>query len=88
MASRSTRKKLKLVETIRCPSQKTGYPSKAVAHTVAEMMMDEGRVNPGCHITPYLCTECREWHVANRVIVPVGRKWRSRTEERARRGGD
>lgn len=33
--------------------------------------MQHGRVNPGCHITPYQCDECREWHLANRVIVPL-----------------
>jgi len=55
----------------RCTTNKRGYPSKAAALDVAEQMMQDGRVRPGCHITPYECPTCGEWHVANRVIVVV-----------------
>lgn len=53
-----------------------GYATYDRALDVAELMMEKGEVNPGCHITPYACDDCGEWHVANRVIVPIGRKWR------------
>lgn len=53
----------------RCATCKRGFPTKAAALDVAEQMMDDGQVNPGCHITPYLCPVCHEWHVTNRVIV-------------------
>lgn len=55
----------------RCVSFKIGYATKDDALTAAERMMDEGKVRPGCHITPYFCPLCHEWHVANRqIIVP------------------
>lgn len=55
----------------RCATHKRGYPSKAVALDVAEQMMERGAVYPGCHITSYACAVCGEWHVTNRVIVPI-----------------
>jgi hypothetical protein len=39
----------------------------------AEAMMLAGKVKRGCHITPYTCDACGEWHVGNKVIVPVSR---------------
>ena len=57
----------------KCESQKIGYATKEKALDVAEQMMELGKVNPGCHITPYECETCGEWHVANRVIIP--RRW-------------
>ncbi len=36
-------------------------------------MMEQGKVDPGCHQTPFLCADCGRWHVANRVIVRVDR---------------
>lgn len=71
MASSPTRGHLDVAHQYleRCDTHKRGYPSKAAALDVAEMMMEEGHVNPGCHITPYLCPTCHEWHVANRRIV-------------------
>lgn len=78
MASSPTRLHVDPVHACRCPSQKVGYPTKDEALTQAEVQMERGAVNPGCHITPYPCDECGEWHVANRVIVPVGRRWRPR----------
>ncbi len=53
----------------RCSSQKIGYRDKSEALDAAETMMEAGRVNPGCHITPYLCKECRQYHVWNRPIT-------------------
>jgi hypothetical protein len=36
--------------------------------------MMAGRVDPGCHITPYLCDDCRRWHTRNRRIVFTERR--------------
>jgi hypothetical protein len=71
MASRPTRQRVNLQSGgfRRCISQKVGFRSRAQALDAAERMMDAGRVRPGCHITPYACDDCGEWHVANRVIV-------------------
>lgn len=55
----------------RCVSQKIGFPTYGAALDAAERLMLQGRVNPGCHITPYACESCGEWHVANRIIVPM-----------------
>jgi hypothetical protein len=55
--------------TRRCDSQKVGWCTRAEALDAAEIMMVNGHVNPGCHITPYLCQRCGEWHVANKRIV-------------------
>ena len=73
MASRPTRAHVDVAHQWleRCPTHKRGYPSHAVALDIAEQMMDAGDVKPGCHITPYQCPSCGEWHVANRVIVVV-----------------
>lgn len=49
---------------------KLGYVGKADALDAAERVMEQGRVSPGCHITPYLCTLCGDWHLYNRRIVP------------------
>ena len=71
MASSPTRLSVPLDSDFRrCESQKIGFGSYDSALDAAERMMDAGRVDPGCHITPYLCDRCSEWHVANRVIVP------------------
>lgn len=69
----------------RCESQKVSYDAKDDALTAAERMMDAGRVRVGCHITPYLCPDCDRWHVANRVIVELGRRKRL-TEGKIPRG--
>jgi hypothetical protein len=79
MASRQTRRHLNPRRvTRRCESQKVSYPTYEEALVGAEHMMDQGRVDPGCHITPYRCDRCGQWHVANRVIVPDGRRRGSR----------
>lgn len=53
----------------RCQSEKFGYGTKAEALDAAERAMLLDKVLPGCHLTPYFCLSCREWHVANRKIV-------------------
>lgn len=72
MASRPTRLRINLTqrEFIRCDdTRKVGYATRDEALIVAEQLMERDRVRPGCHITPYLCQHCREWHVGNRRIV-------------------
>lgn len=64
----------------RCESRKVSYPNKAAALDASERLMEQGRVEPGCHITPYECRECGDWHVYNRRIVP-------NPESIVRRGG-
>jgi hypothetical protein len=74
MASRRTRLKIRNLEkgnVSRCPTLKMCFKSKADAFDEAERMMEQGRVKPGCHITPYLCVDCHWWHVANRSIIHV-----------------
>lgn len=73
MASNPTRLRLDVAHQYleRCATHKRGFPSKAAALDVAEQMMEDGFVQPGCHITPYRCDVCGEWHVCNRVIVAV-----------------
>ena len=76
MASTPTRQRVRLDRQgfRRCSSEKVGYPSYDAAYNVAEPMMLQGKVHPGCHLTPYECDECEEWHVGNRVIVSIGRR--------------
>lgn len=75
MASSPTRQhvSLRAVGFRKCLSQKAGFSTYDEALTAAERMMALGKVKPGCHITPYDCPDCGEWHVANRVIVPLSR---------------
>lgn len=72
---RYTRKRINVAKDYfsRCRTLKIGYPTKGEAFDVAESMMEVGRVNPGCHITAYLCKECQQWHVWNRPIFGVRR---------------
>lgn len=79
MASRATRHHVdqRSSHFRRCDSQKVGYPSYDLALSAAELMMLAGKVSQGCHITPYQCDRCGEWHVANRVIVFLGKGQRS-----------
>jgi hypothetical protein len=73
MASTATRLRVpwERARTHKCESRKFGYPTKAAALDGAELLMEKGRVDPGCHITPYLCDDCGDWHVYNRRIVDV-----------------
>lgn len=71
MASTPTRGQynLRRFTSSRCPaSHKRSYPDKAAALDAAERLMDEGRVRPGCHLMPYVCPDCRTWHIGNRFI--------------------
>jgi hypothetical protein len=52
-----------------CDSHKMGYRSKEEALSNAEAVMAEGHVKPGCHITPYRCDRCGDWHLFNRRII-------------------
>lgn len=71
MASSATRKHLDPAKEYlsHCTSLKIGYATRSQAFDAAELLMQEGRVNPGCHITPYECRDCGQWHVFNRPIV-------------------
>jgi len=71
MASTPTRQRVRLIAGgfRKCESEKIGYATKEEALRAAERMMDAGKVKPGCHITPYPCDRCSEWHVSNRRIV-------------------
>jgi hypothetical protein len=73
MASYPTRQHVNIASLgfRRCVSQKVGYATKELALDAAERQMASGKVNPGCHICPYVCLECGEWHCANRVLVNV-----------------
>jgi len=73
MASSPTRMRVYAdrASSLKCLSRKVGYPTKPAALDAAERLMEQGRVDPGCHITPYLCDDCGDWHVYNRRIVDV-----------------
>lgn len=61
----------------RCESAKVCFPDKEHALTASEQQMAQGRVLPGCHLTPYRCDRCSYWHLANKIIVPMGRHARA-----------
>ena len=71
MASRQTRGKVDLLRMRRCASGKVGWVTRDEALDAAELMMLNGHVEAGCHIMPYQCETCRQWHIGNRRIVPV-----------------
>jgi len=73
MASRPTRRRMRVtdVDFRKCASQKIGYATKDAALDAAEATMRRGNVQPGCHLTPYLCDACGEWHIYNRQVVAV-----------------
>lgn len=54
---------------VKCVTQKHGYATREEALDGCERSMEAGKVKPGCHLTPYLCDECGEWHSYNRIIV-------------------
>ena len=75
MASRPTRQRLNPAQIERrCVTQKVAFGSAEEAWTASERMMEANRVKPGCHIVPYVCLTCGAWHLANKVIVPLGRR--------------
>jgi len=72
MGSSPTRQKIRVDRLVRkCPTFKVGYATRALALDGCERAMDAGSVSPGCHIKPYLCDECSEWHLFNQRIVFV-----------------
>lgn len=71
MASTPTRAHLDPERVRRCVSQKVGFANYSEALSAAELMMLKGLCYEGCHITPYDCELCGEWHLFNRVIVRV-----------------
>jgi hypothetical protein len=85
MASSPTRKHLNPDDLEnRCETQKACYDTYDQALDAAEWLMEQGHVNPGCHITPYECDRCGRWHVYNRVIVvlPGGRRRKKKSHDR------
>ena len=78
MASRPTRHTVDLrgLDMVKCDSMKVGFPTYDAALTAAERLMELGRVKPGCHITPYECDRCGEWHVYNRIVIWLGKNQR------------
>ena len=74
MASSPSRLRVPLdvAQAHRCESRKFGYRDKADSLDGAVRLMELGRVDPGCHITPYLCSLCGDWHVYNRRIIATG----------------
>ena len=73
MGSSPTRRHVRVTDPgfRRCESQKVGYRTRSEALDGAEQSMLRDKVRPGCHLTPYRCDRCGEWHIANRVIVKV-----------------
>ena len=71
MASRHTRMRLNPARIVKCTTFKRGYATHEEAHAAAELTMQNEQVSPGCHIMPYLCDRCGEYHNANRRIVPA-----------------
>lgn len=70
MASTPTRNHLDLTRLRRrCETFKVTYETRQDALEGAERGMEAGSVDPGCHLTPYLCERCGHWHVRNRRIV-------------------
>jgi hypothetical protein len=84
MASSPTRRRVALRDGrplfyTTCETQKQTYVDKADALDAAERLMEQGKVDPGCHLTPYTCARCGAWHIYNRRIVDLraadGRTW-------------
>jgi hypothetical protein len=70
MASRPTRQRIRGERLARkCETLKVGHASREAALDAAEAQMREGRVDPGCHVMPYACARCGEWHLRNERIV-------------------
>ena len=72
MASTPTRKHLSIPRMHgKCVTFKMGYASREDALDGCERSMDQGLVSPGCHLMPYACDQCGEWHIRNVRIVQV-----------------
>lgn len=90
MASRPTRQHLNVAvaRAYACVTLKHGHPTRDEALDAAEKMMDAGRVDPGCHLTPYRCDDCGAWHIRNRRIVFLAPADLSRRDYRTDREPD
>ena len=70
MASHATRLHMRVDRlTRKCETLKIGYLTRDDALDACEGQMLAGRVSPGCHIMPYRCELCGEWHTRNQRIV-------------------
>lgn len=69
MASSPSRRHVNPRAIVKCLSQKVGFSAYSTALDAAERMMSLGHVKRGCHIVPYLCEDCGEWHVGNHRLV-------------------
>lgn len=73
VASSPTRLTLDPDDACKCESRKMGFDTAEAAHSIVEKMMEQGHVERGCHLTPYECRDCGEWHIYNRVVVQLSR---------------
>ncbi len=72
MASRATRLKVRPDRLdVKCVTLKIGHATRALALDAAEAGMLAGAVQTGCHLMPYACDRCGQWHVRNERIVFV-----------------
>lgn len=86
MASRPTRQRLRGDQIRRrCETFKVGFATREDALAGCEQAMDKGLVSPGCHLMPYLCDRCGEWHMRNHRIVPTAPDDLSKHDYRRRR---
>jgi len=70
MGSTATRKRIdpRRLE-VKCETHKIGYATRDAALDACEGQMTRGSVEPGCHIEPYRCDSCGDWHTRNRRIT-------------------
>jgi len=71
MATHATRLRMRggHLPTRRCQTLKVGHATRLEALEAAERMMAAGHVSPGCHVMPYRCEACGQWHTRNQRIV-------------------
>jgi len=71
VATKSTRLRINVDKVLlsRCDSRKAGFATHREALDHAECLMELGRVFPGCHLSPYLCQDCGQFHIHNRRII-------------------
>lgn len=70
MASDPTRMSVRVDRLSRkCETLKISYATRAEALDGCEQAMEADRVHPGCHLMPYECDACGEWHIRNHRIV-------------------
>jgi hypothetical protein len=70
MASSPSRMRVRVDRLMRrCSTFKVGYATRAEALDACEAGMLAGRVSPGCHLMPYACDLCSQWHMRNVQVV-------------------